>query len=215
VCRFLTSIDPRDAQVKLDLLWEQGGVTMDTRTEGRVVFRKLAPATVSTGLFGFGRKPKPPEAGLDVVVELPDPKGSVAEVVARGAFFGGPPPEFVRSGEKLIVRMLDGVLKTLNNVPERHKHPRIPAPFPVALYPIHSDGGVEAPIRGRCRDVSAGGVGLLCPTRPTTKYVYVAFDDVPGAADLGVLVQILRAEWRQDEVFVAASYRLDLGPDAA
>src|SRR5262249_27352644 len=32
-CRFLSTIDPRVARVKLDLLWEQGGVIMDTRNE--------------------------------------------------------------------------------------------------------------------------------------------------------------------------------------
>jgi hypothetical protein len=213
-CRFLTTIDPRVAQVKLDLLWEQGGVTMDTRTEKRVVFRQLAPPPASTGgLFGFGKKPKPPDAGLEVVVELPDPKSGLAEVAARGSFFGNPPPEFARSGEKTIVRLLEGIQRTLNNVEERRKHPRVPATFPITFYPLHSDGRVEPPLRGYCQDVSAGGLAVFCPAKPPAKYAYVSFDEVPGTAGVAVLLQLIRSEWVHDEVLITGRYRLDLSPD--
>jgi eukaryotic-like serine/threonine-protein kinase len=214
-CRFLTTIDPRVAQVKLELVWEQCGVTMDTRTEGRVVFRKLAPVPAPTGgLFGFGKKsPKAPDAGLEVIVELPEPKSGTGEVVARGQFFGSPPPEFNKSGEKTIVRLLDGIRRTLNNVEERRKHPRVSASFPLLLYPLHSDGRVEPSIRSFCHDVSVGGMALYAPAKPPAKYAYVAFEEVPGAAGLAVLLQIIRAEWQQDEVFVTGRYRLDLGPE--
>ena len=167
-----------------------------------------------TGLFGFGRKaPKPPDSGLEVVIELPDPNCGTGEVSARGAFFGNPPPEFTRSGEKIIVRLLDGIQRTLNNVEERRKHPRIPATFPLVIYPFHSDGRVEAPIRSICHDVSVGGLAMFCPTKPLAKYAYVAFEEVPGIAGLAVLLQIIRCELVHDEVFVTGRYRLDLGPD--
>jgi serine/threonine protein kinase len=207
-CRFLTTIDPRVARVKLDLLWEQGGVTMDARGDGRVVFRQLAPAPA--GLFGFGRKPKAPESGLEVVIDLPEPRGGIAEVAAHGRFFGTPSSEFVRSGEKSMVRILDGIRQTLSNVDERRKHPRVPAALPLALYPLHPDGRVEAPIPGRTRDVSGGGLAVLCPTKPPTKYAYAAVDEVPGAAGFAILLQLSRYEWVQDEVFVAGHFRLDL-----
>jgi hypothetical protein len=213
-CRFLTTIDPRVARVKLDLLWEQGGVTMDSRTEGRVVFRKPVPPTVVGGLFGFGKKAKESDSGLEVVVDLPDPKSGTGEVTVRGTFFGAPPEDFVKSGEKIIVRLLDGIRKTLNNVEERRKHPRIPATFPVTLYPLHSDGRVDAPIRGYCQDVSAGGLALFCTSKPHAKYAYVSFDEVPGVTGVAVLLQFIRIEWVNDEVLVSGRYRLDIGPDA-
>ncbi len=214
-CRFLTTIDPRVAAVKLDLLWEEGGVTMDSRTAGRVVFRKLAQVPVQTGLFGFGKKPKPPDSGLEVIVELPERTGpGTTEVSVRGKFFGGPPADFLRSGEKTIVRMLDGIRRTLNNVEERRKHPRVPAAFPLTLYPLHSDGRLEKPMKSMCHDVSAGGLALFCGAKPPAKYAYVTFEDVSGLADIALLFQIIRAEWRADEVLITGRYRLDLDPEA-
>jgi hypothetical protein len=211
-CRFLSTIDPRVARVKLDLLWEQGGVIMDTRNEQRVVFRKLATPPPPTGLFAFAKRFRPPESGLEVTVELPDTTNGSAEVVARGAFFGDPPEDFTRTGEKLAIRLLDGVRAELNNVEERRKHPRIPALFPLTLYPLHSDGRVDPPLRSQCQNVSGGGLALFCPAKPTAKYAYVVFDEVPGTAGLAILFQITRAEWKQDEVLVSGRFRLDLGP---
>jgi serine/threonine protein kinase len=212
-CRFLTTIDPRVAKVKLDLLWEEGGVAMDTRDEHCVVFRKLMPPPPPSGLFGFGKKPKVPDAGLEVVVNLPDPKSGTAEVAARGKFFGNPTSDFVKSGEKTIVRLLDGIRRTLNNVEERRKYPRIPATFEITLYPLFSDGRLEAPLRCICHNVSAGGLALFCATKPPSKYAYVTFNNMPAIADLAVLFQIVRTEWQHDEVLVTGRYRLDFGPE--
>jgi serine/threonine protein kinase len=212
-CRFLTTIDPRVAKVKLDLLWEQGELTMDTRDEHRVVFRKMVPAAPPSGLFGFGKKPKAPEAGLEVVVELPEPKSGTGSVAARGKFFGQPPADFTRSGEKAIVRLLDEIRRTLGNVDERRKHPRIPASFALTLHPLHSDGRLEAPIRALCHDVSAGGMALFCAAKPPAKYAFVTFDELPQVSGFGLLFQILRSEWLHDEVLVTGRYRLDFGPE--
>jgi eukaryotic-like serine/threonine-protein kinase len=208
-------MDPRVAQVKLDLLWEEGGVTMDTRTEGRVVFRRPAPVPPQTsGFFGFGKKPAPPESGLEVVVELPPAGRGTVEIAARGGFYGNPPAEFARANEKTIVTLLDNIRGNLGNVPERRKHPRLPAAFAVTLYPLHSDGRVEAPVRGYCQDVSAGGLALFCPARPPSKYAYIAFDELPDVAGLALLVQFTRSEARPDEVLLSGRFRLDVGADA-
>ncbi|MBY0458753.1 MAG: PilZ domain-containing protein, partial [Gemmataceae bacterium] len=211
-CTFLTTIDPRVAQVKLDVLWEEGGVSMDARAEGRVVFRKLAPPPQASGLFSaFAKKPKAPDSGLEVVVELADPGRGTAEVEVVGKFFGPVTPEFAKAGEKAIVRLLEGIRRTLDTVADRRKHPRFSAPFMLSLYPLHSDGRVDAPIQGVCRDVSAGGLSLFCPTKPPTKHLYAVFEDAPGVSGLGLMVQVLTAEWQHDEVLVTGRYRLDLG----
>ncbi|AMV27092.1 Serine/threonine-protein kinase PknF [Gemmata sp. SH-PL17] len=209
-CRFLSSIDPRVAQVKLDLLWEEGGVTMDSRTEGRVEFRKLAPVPAPTGWFSS--KPKAPDSGLQVIVELPDPGAGTGEVVVTGTFFGNPPSEFAKSGEKTIVKLIEGIRRTLNDTQDRRKHPRVPATFPLTLYPLQSDGQVEPPMKGFCRDVSAGGMALFCATEPTTKYMFVEFEGVPGTTGLAVLLQTIASEWQHDEVLVTGKYRLEFGP---
>jgi hypothetical protein len=215
-CRFLTTIDPRLARVKLDLLSEECRVKADSQTPGRVVFRLVAPVPAPSGLFaGFSKKPKPAEAGFEVVVDLPERAGpGAAEVGVRGGFFGSPPPEFLRTGEKIIVRLLDGIRRTLNNVEERRKHPRINATFPLTLYPFHSDGRLEAPIRSICQDVSGGGLAAFCPSKPPAKYAYVVFEDVPELAGLALLFQIVRSVSQHDEVLVTGRYRLDFEPRA-
>src|SRR5207249_11871189 len=58
ICRFLTTIDPRLGQVKLDLLWEEGGMAVDSRQLGVVAARKQAPAPPPSGLFNFGKQPR-------------------------------------------------------------------------------------------------------------------------------------------------------------
>ncbi|QJW93289.1 serine/threonine-protein kinase [Frigoriglobus tundricola] len=213
-CRFLTTIDPRVARVKLDLLWEEGGVAMDLRSEQRVVFRRLAPQPPSSGWFGsVGKKAKAPDSGLEVSVELPETSHGIGEVTVIGKYFGNPPPDFTKSGEKVIVKLIDGIRRTLNNVEDRRKHPRVPAPFPLELFPIHSDGHVEPPIPAVCRDVSAGGMAFVCKVDPPTKHLYVTFDGVAGTAGLGVLIQIITSEWQENEVLITSRYRLDLWPD--
>jgi hypothetical protein len=210
-CRFLTTIDPRVAQVKLDVLWEEGGVEMDTRTPGRVVFRKLASGGAMGLLAGCLSKKKPSGSGLEVVVELPGREGTAtAPVAVRGRFFGDPPSDFVRSGEKTIVRLLEGIRQTLNDVAERRKHPRVPAVFPLTLTPLHSDGRLEPSIRSVSYDVSAGGLALFCGQKPRARYAYVTFEDVLELADVALLFQVIRAERHEDEVLICGRYRLDL-----
>jgi len=217
-CRFLTSVDPRLAQVKLDLLWEQGGLTMDSRMPGRVVFRKFAPAPQVSGIFGsFSKKPKSPEGGYEVVVSLPEPGPGTGEVRVMGRLFGTPLPDFVHTAEREIVNLIDGIRQHLNTIPERRKHPRIPAEFTLVVYPLQSDGRVELPVAGKCKDVSLGGLAFATAAEIRTKYMYVAFEGVPAIAGLAILARTVRSEAREGEVTVSVRYRLDIGrsqPDA-
>lgn len=211
-CRFLSSIDPRVAQVKLDLLWEEGGVTKDSSNANRVVFRQPLRTPVKTGLFGATLM-KETNSGLEVIVQLPEPGRGPSEILATGNLYGSPPPDFAQSAERVILKLLDGVRRELNNIDERRKHPRIPATFPVSVFSLHPDGRVDPPISARCKDVSGGGLAILAPSKPPTRHMYVAFDDVPGTTGQAVLVQIVRTERREDEVLVTGRYRLDFGPE--
>jgi serine/threonine protein kinase len=215
-CRFLTSMDPRIAQVKLDLVWEEGGVTMDTRTPGRVVFHKPPPAPPpARGLFGKVKEPPPPDLknGFRVLVELPDTQGKTGEVVVTGRVVGSVPHDFARGAERFIVKLISEIRRQLKDVEDRRKHPRIDADYPLTLFPMHSDGSVDAPLAGRCKNVSAGGLALLTSAKPGTRYGYVAFDGVAGTTGLAVLVKFLRNDWEGDEVLVTGQFRLDLGGD--
>jgi serine/threonine protein kinase len=210
-CRFLSTVDPRVAKVKLDLLWERGRFAVDAGEGYRVVARLTAAAPPPTGLYLFGKKPPPPPpSGLEVVVQLPEPGRPVGEVVAEGRVFGAPPADFALKAERAIVSLLEGIQKQLGNFSDRRKHPRFAADFPVVVFPMHRDGRIDTPQSGRCRDVSAGGLALRLGAAPATKYAYVAFEGVRGTAGLALLVQVLRTGREEDGVLVTGRFRTEL-----
>jgi serine/threonine protein kinase len=212
-CRFLTTIDPRLCQVKLDLLWEERGVKAESPQPGVVVVRNIAPTPAPSGLFAFGKKPKPGESGFEITVRFPEPGFGTGEVTVTGHLFGMPTAEFVRTAEQEIVALMEGVRLKLNTIPERRKHPRIRASFPLMVFPIYGDGRVELPVNGTCKDVSAGGIALMIPTAPPTKYLFVAFAGVPELEGMAILVQVVRSQQQENEVALSARYRLDVGAD--
>lgn len=211
-CRFLTTIDPRLGQVKLDLLWEERGVKAESPQPGLLVIRQDAPVPPPSGLFTFNKKPKPPESGYEVNVWLPDPGSPIGEVTITANFFGTPLPNFVRTAEGEIAALMEGVRRQLNTIPERRKHPRLPASFPLTVFPLHGDGRVELPIKAVCRDVSVGGLAFTVPEPITTKYLFAAFEGVAELQDTAILAQVMRSQQTgENEVFVGARYRLEVG----
>jgi hypothetical protein len=214
-CRFLSTLDPRLARVKLDLIRDEYRLVLDADDPRGVVLRKPAPVPDEppAGWFGFGKKPAPPPpSGLEVVVELPATDGKVGEIVARGGVFGTPPPEFARRADRAVAKLLAAVRLHLGNFDDRRKHPRVPADFPVTVFPFSADGRVGPPAGGRCRDVSAGGLSLVTAAPPPGKYVYVAFEGVPGAAGLAVLLRVLHHRTTGRETVVTGRFDLGLWP---
>jgi hypothetical protein len=212
-CRFLSSIDPRVAQVKLQLLLEEHEVSMDPPDAGLIVFRKTHTTVVKNGFFGSSVKET--KWGLEVEVQLPDPGQGIVELMAIGSIFGDPPPEFPKSAEEIITKLLDGIRRELNNLEERRKSPRLPTNFPVTLFALHPNGQVEAAMAGRCRDISEGGLSLLAASEPVTRHFYVSFDNVAELAGLAVLVQVLRTEPSKNEFRIGCRFRLDFVPENA
>jgi hypothetical protein len=216
-CRFLSSIDPRMAKVKLDLLWERDKFAVDARDKNRIVARLTAPAPPPpSGLFRFGKRPAPPPpAGLEVVVQFAEPGRPVGEFSAEGRLFGDPPADFAAKAERVIVSLLEGIQRHLGNISERRQHPRFPAEFPVLVYPMHGDGRIDAPLSGRCRDVSAGGVALRLGAVPPTKYAYVAFEGARATAGLALLTEVVRTRRDGDGILATGRYRPEMWPPAA
>lgn len=214
-CRFLTSIDPRLGQVKLDLLWEEGGVKADTRQPGVVIARRYASITHSGGLFAFGKKSKPTVSGFEITVRFPEPGYAVGEVNITGGFFGTPPSEFVQAGEKEIVTLIEGIRRVLNAIPERRKHPRIPATFALRVFPLHGDKRVELPVKAVCKDVSLGGLAFVNAATIPTKYLFVTFEGVPEVENVAILAQMVRSQTGEGESLSGVRYRLDIGASAS
>ncbi len=204
-CQFASTIDFRMAMMKLAVVREEFRLaTAEVVSERQVVFRELAPAT---GLFGFGKKVP---CGFEVAVVFLEPGGREPAVRVRGTLFGKPPPEFVRMAEVAVVRILDAIRKQLCNVAERRRrHARVPADFPLSLFPLHSDGRVDAPVAARAVNVSAGGLALRAVHFPPCRYLFVAFETVPGVEDVAVLVTTIRRKELADGVFLTGSYRLE------
>jgi hypothetical protein len=209
----LTTIDPRIARVKLEGLWDPCEVRAVIGGENRVTFRHTIPAVpVPPTLFGgFAKKaPPPPPSGFEVVVRLPEVGGTVAEVVAAGRLFGAPPPEFAAEADRPVRKLLDGVREAVGNFTDRRKHPRVPAAFPVTVFPMHSDGRVEAPLRGQCLNVSAGGAAVRTTAPLATSHAFLAFDGVRGIAGLAVLLQLVRRPVAENDFVLSGRFRLNL-----
>lgn len=183
VCAFPSTVPPQVVPLKLEAIRDQWDMTPDLADPLRLVYRKAAP---STGWFS-GKK-----GGLEVVVALPKPGKALGEVAVTGGVVGTTDQTFARAALDALPRILTDIRTQLRNVEDRRKHPRLTATFPVSIYPLHSDGGVDPAIPGRCKDVSVGGLGFTIGEKLQTKYVYVAFETVPATAGLAVLVRLLR-----------------------
>jgi hypothetical protein len=165
----------------------------------------------TSGFALFGKKSAPPpNGGIEIVVEFPEPGTAVGEITALGRVFGTPSPAFVESAGQDIVPFLKEVRLQLNNFQERRKHPRIAADFQITLFPLHPDDSVDVPVNGRCVNVTEGGLALRAALPPNTKYAYVAFESVRGTEGLAVLLQIIKTNRQDDGAFVTGRYRLDL-----
>ena len=212
-CRFLTTIDPRVAKVKLDLLSDHGRLTKESPDESLVIFRRNAstPSPSSSGFALFAKKPSPaPAGGFEIVVELPKPGIPIGVVSASGRFFGSPSREFLESSEGKIVAILEEIRTQLNNYQDRRKHPRIPTDLRITIFPLHPDYRVDVPVNGVCENCSAGGLAFRIASPLPTKHAYIAFEGVRGITGLAILFQVIRANREEDGVKVAGRYRIDL-----
>jgi serine/threonine protein kinase len=216
-CRFLTTIDPRVAKVKLGLLLDRGELIMDSSDERRVIFHRIAPVVQPVGGFSlFGKKPAPqPPGGFEVIVDLHEPGNAVGEVTALGRVFGSPSPAFIDSSGQELVSLLEEVRRQLNNFPDRRKHPRIPTDLPITLFPLHPDDSVADPVSGRCENVSVGGLAFRTASPLPSKYAYVSFEGVPGTNGLALLFHLVRTNRQEDGVSVTGRFRLELWPPAS
>jgi hypothetical protein len=185
VCRFPSTVPAQVVPLKLTLLRETWAITIDQPEPERVVLRRPAGG----GGWFSGKK----KAGFEVEVRLPKAGRTVGEVAITGSMFGEPDQQFLQLAQDAVPRLLADIRRELGNVEERRKHPRIPAALTLAVHPLHSDGMADPPVRGECRDVSAGGAAFVTREPITTRYAYLEFDGVPGLAGMAVLVRVVRS----------------------
>jgi serine/threonine protein kinase len=203
-CRFPSTVSQAVAPLKLQVLHETWGVSIDQPDPTRIVLRKTQTNTGFWGAFS-GKK----NNGIEVAVRLPEGTG-VGEIKITGTLFGAPTGEFARQAPDFIPSLMTEARSQLANVDDRRKHPRLPANFPVTLYPIHSAGGIDVPIHGTCRDVSLGGICVATEVPIPTKYAYGVFDDVEATAGFAILIRFLRTTPAGHHCLLGGQFRVDL-----
>lgn len=203
VCQFPSTVPPAVVPIKLAVIREAWNVTVEQADPTRIVLRRAAGGGFWTSLSGK-------KAGFEVVIRLPAPGKVVGEVTITGGLYGAPDREFARLAQEAIPNLIADVRRELRNVEDRRKHPRVAATFGATLYPIHGDGGIEAPVHARCRDVSLGGVCVATDAPLPTKYLFAAFDGVGPTAGQAILIRVVRVQTVNRECLSGGFFRGDL-----
>ncbi len=203
VCQFPTTVPAAVVPLKLAVLREQWGITIDQPDPSHIILRRVCAA----GIWGsFSGK----KSGFEVTIRLPSAGRVVGEVSVTGSLFGTPDRDFTSKSMDLLPQLISHVRRELKNVEDRRRHARMAAKFAVTLYPIHGDGGVDVAIHGRCRDVSVGGICVATESPLATKYAYAAFDGVGPTAGQAILVRFSRSQPGNRECLTGGQYRTDL-----
>jgi serine/threonine protein kinase len=205
VCQFPSTVPATVVPLKLAVIREHWGVSIDQPEPGRINLRR------SCGGGGFwGSLSGKKSSGFEVVIRMANAGRTVGEIVVTGALYGTPDRDFSQQSMDLIPQLIAQVRRELKNVDDRRRHPRIAAKFMVTLYPIHSAGGIDVPIHARCRDVSLGGLCVATESPLPTKYAYAAFDGIGMTAGQAILVKFLRSQAANRECQSGGQYRADL-----
>jgi hypothetical protein len=206
VCQFPTTIPATVLPMKIGVLRETWGLTVEQPEPSRLVLRYTCAG--GGGLWGAiaGKK----LSGFEISILFPPPGQMVGELTVTGRLFGNPDGEFRSKAHTAIPDLIMEVRRELKNVEDRRKHPRVAAEFAVTLYPIHSDGGIDVPLHGRCHDVSLGGLCFATDVRPPTKYHFATFDEIEMTSGQAILIRLVRSQAVNRECVCGAQYRTDL-----
>ncbi len=201
LCRFPTSAPATVVPLKLTVIRDLAGMTLEDAPAGRLVLRR----SISSGFFGKKKK-----YGFEVVIVLPGDGEGMSEITIEARLFGSPDAKFAREASSLIPRILADMRAELGNVSDGRRHPRIPCEIAAAIYPLHSDGAIDAPLPATCRDASLDGVSLGSSRSLKTKYAYVTFSNVPDVAGQAILARLIRVDGPRRARQYGLQYRTDL-----
>jgi serine/threonine protein kinase len=201
VCQFPSTVPTSVVLLKLAVVRDTWGVSVEQLDSTHLVLRR----TLGGGGFFSGKK-----YGFEVSVLLPTADKPVGEVTVLGRTFGAPDQNAAAEAHERLPKLLGAVRSELGNVQDRRRHPRVACGLAATLYPVHSDGGIDAAVPARCRDVSRGGVGFITETALSTKYVYATFAGIAATAGLAILLRLMRVQNVGTERHYGAQYRTDL-----
>ena len=173
-------------RLKLAVVWERWHAEVIQPIPGSYIARRYA----SHGIWGrlSGRR-----AGIEVFLKLPDPARPTGDVEVEGRIVGTPDTDLRHEAEEMIPLMLEELRSQLMNVNDRRGTVRVPATFPMQVFPVAADGSLLPMVTARCRDVSMGGMSCIAPGPIDAAHAYVAFQDVSATTDWAVLVRLTRS----------------------
>jgi serine/threonine protein kinase len=176
---------------------------------------EIDPLTVAVRSYaetngGFFSRWSGKRSGMELMVRLPDTGEGLGEAEITGRLFGTPDAKFAQSADEQLPRLVDEFRANVQNTPDRRKSPRLPADFPVVIFPITGDGVVFPAVTGRCRDVSRGGARFVTDNAVVTGYAYVGFRGVPGADGWCLLTRLLRSRDLAKGYEYGGRFRTDL-----
>ena len=130
--------------------------------------------------------------GVELVVQLPTgDQASAGEVSVTGRATGG--GDRGKTDETVIL-LIEQFRRTLQNTNERRKASRFRAELPIQLFPINDELGVQAPVSGKCADVSATGFACALEGVLAMEHVFVTFPTVPDFAPWALLAKVVRTQ---------------------
>ncbi|MCS6865685.1 MAG: serine/threonine-protein kinase [Gemmataceae bacterium] len=201
MCRFPTTVPHSVVRLKLAIVHDIWGVSVEQPEPTRLVLRR----TQTTGGFFSSKK-----FGYEVIVQLPPLGHALGEVTVFGRTFGPVDAKYQQEAHDILPKLITDVRTQLANVPDRRKYPRIACELPLTVYPLHSDGRIDAPMAVIGRDVSLGGVGLVSTVAIPTKYAYAVYTGNLITAHDGILIKLLRVQTVNNSRHYGAQYRTDL-----
>lgn len=184
-CSFLCTLPAALVPFKLRLVAERWGFALNADDPKRFVMRKEVRVKPP--------RPEPRPGGPEVVVYRPLP--SSAEYLVIGSWYGAAEPETIQKAQDELATMMEQLRCELQNLEDRRRYPRYAFEAPILIFPHYSDGVVDQPIPGMCRDISQGGVRFVASKPVRTERAYLEFKGVEPVARAALLVKIGRASY--------------------
>jgi hypothetical protein len=133
ICQFPSTVSLAVAPLKLVVLHETWGVSIEQPEPTRIVLRKTQSGGGLWGAISGSKK----RSGIEVEVHLPDMSAGIGEITLNGHLFGSPTGDFARQAPEFTPRFMAAIRSQLANIEDRRKHPRVAADIAVTLYPLY------------------------------------------------------------------------------
>ncbi len=129
--------------------------------------------------------------GVELVIQLPrNDQAGAGEVAVTARATGGEKG----NGDEALIGLIEQFRRAVQNTNERRKAARFPTDLPLTLFPVDGELAVQAPLIGKCLNVSATGFACLIPATLKTEHVFATFPTLPEFAPWALLAKVVRTQ---------------------